>query len=89
MSDVDIRLRGPPTHFEDYVAHVSTVPYMYVSNNCSPDLSHYAEDFVALPDLSMMVAHRHHKSTEALATAIELVYVCVCVESASLRDALV
>jgi hypothetical protein len=55
------RLRGPLAHFEDYVAHVSTVPRMCVTNACSLDLSENLEDFVALHDFSMMVARPRHE----------------------------
>jgi hypothetical protein len=89
MYDVDRppRLRGPPAPFEDYVAHMSIVPCMCVTNNCSPELSKEVEDLVALPDFSMMVGHRRHKFTAAPTTAIALVYANVCVEPNSYKDA--
>jgi hypothetical protein len=54
------RVRVVPTHFEDYVAHVSTVPHICVTDSCESDLSNHVEDILPLPDFSLMVAHPRH-----------------------------
>jgi hypothetical protein len=72
------RVRGPPAHFEDYVAHVSIVPRVCVTNVCSPDLSDHGEGIVALPDFFMMVAHPRNKSTEGPVVIVALTSASVC-----------
>jgi hypothetical protein len=58
------RLRGPPAHFEDYVAHVSNVPRVCVIDSCENDLSDHMDDILPLPDFSVMVAHPRHKCSK-------------------------
>jgi hypothetical protein len=88
-SDKPTRARGPHAHFEDYVAHVSTVPRMCVTNACSSDISENVEDFVALRDFSIMVAHPRHKSTEGPVVPVAFVSASVCVEPTPYQAALV
>jgi hypothetical protein len=82
------RLRGPLAHYEDDVAHVSTVPRMCVTNNCSPNLYDNVEDFVALFGF-IMVARRRHESSEAPTAVVALVLASVYVEPSSYHAALV
>jgi hypothetical protein len=89
QSDRPTRIRSPPAHFEDYVAHVSTVPRVYVTNACSTDLTDHVEEIVVIPDLSIMVAHPRHKSTEGPVSDVALVSANVCVEPASYKEALI
>jgi hypothetical protein len=86
--DLPIRVRGPLARFEDYVAHVSTVPRVCVTNACSPDLSDHVEDIVAIHDFSMMVTRPWHKSTEGPVVDVALVSASAYVEPASYREAL-
>jgi hypothetical protein len=52
------RLRGSLARLGGFVAHVSTVPRLCVTNHCSPDLSKDPHHFLPLPDFSMIVAQR-------------------------------
>jgi hypothetical protein len=88
-SDTPTRTRGPPAHFEDYVAHVSNVPRVCVTNACSTDLTDRVEEIVVIPDLSIMVAHPRHTSTEGPVSDVALVSASVCVEPASYMEALI
>jgi hypothetical protein len=83
------RIRGPPAHFEDYVAHVSIVPRVCVTDSCEIDLSDYMDDILPLPDLSLMVAQPHHEYSEGPVGDVALVSASVCVEPTSYKDALV
>jgi hypothetical protein len=83
------RVTVPHARFGDYVAHVSTVPHVCVTDSCEPDLSDHADDIMPLLDFSLMVAHPRHMSTEGPAADVALVSASVCVESASYKAALV
>jgi hypothetical protein len=87
--DRPTRLRGPPAHFEDYVAHVSTVPRVCLTDSCEADMSDHMDDILPLPDLSMMVAHPRHKCSEGPVDDVALVSASVCVEPTSYKAALV
>jgi hypothetical protein len=87
--DRPTRICGPPAHFEDYVAHVSTVPRVCVTDACSTNLSDHIEDILPLPDFSLMVAHPRHTSTEGHVSDVGLVSASVCVEPTSYQAALV
>jgi hypothetical protein len=63
-------------HIEDYVANVSTMPRVCVTDACSSDFS-------------MMVAHPRHTSTEGPVVDVALVSSSVCVELASYHAALI
>jgi hypothetical protein len=91
MLEVDrpTRLRGPPSHFEDYVAHVSTVPRVCVRDSCESDLSDHMEGILPLLDFSMMLAHPWHKCSKGLVDDVALVSASVCVEPTSHHAALV
>jgi hypothetical protein len=43
-------------------------------------VSEDVEDFVVLPDISIMVGHRRHESSEASSAVIALVFASVSVE---------
>jgi hypothetical protein len=81
-SDKPTRVRGPLAHFEDCVAHVSTIPRMFATNACSLDLSGNVEDVLALSNFFMMVARPRHKSIEGAFALVALVSTSVCVEPA-------
>jgi hypothetical protein len=91
VAEVDrpTRLRGPPAHFEDYVAHMSTVPRVCVTDSCDTELSDHMDEIFPLPDFSMMVAHPRHKCSEGPVGDIALVSASVCVEPTSYKDAFV
>jgi hypothetical protein len=78
------RVTVAPAHFEDYVAHVSTVTRVCVSNLCESDMSDHMEDILPLPDLSLLVAQPRHMSTEGPADDVALVSASVRVEPASI-----
>jgi hypothetical protein len=82
MLEVDkpTRLRGRPAHFEDYVAHVSTMPRVCVTDSCEADLSNHIDDILPLPDLSMIVAHPRHMCSKGPVDDLALVSASVCVE---------
>jgi hypothetical protein len=83
------RVLGPLSHFEDYVAHVSTLPRVCVTNACSPDLCDHLEEFMGLLDFSIMNAHPRHKSTDGPVAHVALVSASVCVEPVSYKATLV
>jgi hypothetical protein len=86
--DKPTRIRGPPAHFEDYVAHVSTVPRVCVTVSCETDLSEHMDDILPLPNFSLMVTHPHHMSSEGPVGDVALVSASVCVEPTSYKVAL-
>jgi hypothetical protein len=87
--DRPARIRGPPAHFEDYVAHVSNVPRVCVRDLCESDPSDHMAYILPLPDFSMMVAHPRHKCSEGPMYDVAFVSASVCVEPTSYKAALV
>jgi hypothetical protein len=85
--DRPTRLRGPPAHFEDYVAHVSTMPRVCVNDSCETDMSDHMDDILTLPDFSMMVAHPRHMCSKGPVGDVALVIASICVEPTSYKAA--
>jgi hypothetical protein len=83
------RVRGSPAHFEDYVAHVSIVPRVCVTDSCEADLSDHIDDILPLLDFSTMVANPRHKCSKGPVDDVALVSTSVCVEPTSYKAALV
>jgi hypothetical protein len=88
-ADRPTRLRGPPAHFEDYVAHVSIVPRVFVTDSCEADLSDHMDNILPLHNFSMMVAHPRHKCSEGQVGDVALVSASICVEPTSYKAVLV
>jgi hypothetical protein len=83
------RVRVAPAHFEDYVAHVSNVPRVCVTDSCEYDLSDHVDDILHVPNLSMTAAQPRHTPTEGPVGDVALVSTSVCVEPTSYHAALV
>jgi hypothetical protein len=83
------RVRVAAAHFEDYVAHVSTLPRVCVTDSCAPDLSDHVDDIPPLPYFSMMVAHPRHTSIEGSIGDVALMSASACIEPTSYHAALV